>query len=137
MQLIETQQLAADTQTSQTNRGTRYQPKRAEKEHTIFKTATLAFAAIASADTNNISNFVMEQDRGGQVELGTVTATGDGVVEVYTFHKGVVGALIGSEMVKAGANLDVDVNILRQGVDAIAFLKVGGQVVDTQEIDFN
>ena len=40
-------------------------------------------------------------------------------------------------MVKAGANLDVEVNILRQGVDAIAFLKVGGQVVDTQEIDFN
>jgi hypothetical protein len=109
----------------------------------MFKTATLAFAAIAasaaiaSADTNNISNFVMEQDRGGQVELGTVTATGDGVVEVYTFHKGVAGALIGSEMVKAGANLDVDVNIRRQGVDAIAFLKVGGQVVDTQEIDFN
>ena len=103
----------------------------------MFKTATLAFATIASADTNNISNFVMEQDRGGQVEFGTVTATGDGVVEVYTFNKGVVGALIGSEMAKAGVNLNVDVNILRQGVDAIAFLKVGGQVVDTQEIDFN
>ena len=137
MQLIEMQQPAADTQTSQTYRGTRYQRKRAEKEHSMFKTATLAFATIASADTNNISNFVMEQDRGGQVEFGTVTATGDGVVEVYKFNKGVVGALIGSEMAKAGVNLNVDVNILRQGVDAIAFLKVGGQVVDTQEIDFN
>ena len=143
MQLIETQQPAADIQTPQTNRGTTYQPKRAEKEHTMFKTATLAFAAIAasasiaSASIDNISNFVMEQDRGGQVELGIVTATGDGVVEVYSFHKGVVGALIGSEMVKAGANLDVDVNIPRQETDAIVFLKVNGQVVDTQEINFN
>ncbi|AGI66131.1 hypothetical protein OAN307_c03850 [Octadecabacter antarcticus 307] len=109
----------------------------------MFKTATLAFAAIAasasiaSASIDNISNFVMEQDRGGQVELGTVTATGDGVVEVYSFHKGEVGTLIGSEKVKAGANLDVDVNIPHQETDAIVFLKVNDQVVDTQEIDFN
>ena len=109
----------------------------------MFKTATFAIAAIvasasiAFADTNNISNFVMEQNRGGQVELGTVTATGDGVVEVYSFHKGVVGALIGSKAVKAGANLDVDVNIPRPETDAVAFLKVNGEVVDTQEIDFN
>ncbi|AGI67492.1 hypothetical protein OAN307_c18360 [Octadecabacter antarcticus 307] len=109
----------------------------------MFKTVTLAFAtiaasaSIASASIDNISNFVMKQDRGGQVELGTVTATGDGVVEVYSFHKGVVGALVGSEMVKAGANLDVDVNIPRQETDAIVLLKVNGQVVDTQEIDFN
>ena len=128
---------------AQTNRGTRHQPKRAEKDYTMFKTATLAFAAIAasasiaSADTNNISNFVMEQNRGGQVELGTVTASGDGVVEIFDFHKGVVGALIGSTAVKAGANLDVDVNIPRPETDAVAFLKVNGQVVDTQEIDFN
>jgi hypothetical protein len=58
----------------------------------MFKTATLAItaivasASIASADTNNISNFVMEQNRGGQVELGTVTAAGDGVVEIFNFH---------------------------------------------------
>ena len=109
----------------------------------MFKTATFAIAAIvasasiASADISNISNFVMEQDRGGQVELGTVTAAGDGVVEVYSFHKGVVGALIGSKAVKAGANLDVDVNIPHPETDAVAFLKVNGQVVDTQEIDFN
>ena len=109
----------------------------------MLKTATLAIAAIvasasiAFADTNNISNFVMEQDRGGQVELGTVTATGDGVLEVYNFHKGVVGALVGSKTIKAGANLDVDVNISRLETDAIVFLNVNGQVVDTQEINFN
>ena len=50
---------------------------------------------------------------------------------MFEFHKDEVGALIGSEMIHAGANLDVDVNIPRQNVDAIAFLKVSGQVVNT------
>ena len=109
----------------------------------MFKTATLALAAIAasatiaSASINDLSNFSMEQDRGNQVELGLVRATSDGVVEVYTFHKGEVGALLGSTDVHAGANTDVDVQIPRTGVDAIAILKVNGQTVDTQEIDFN
>ena len=95
----------------------------------MFKTATLALtvlaasASIASAD-NQISNFVMEQDRSGQVELGTVTASGNGVVEIYAFHKGEVGALLGFEAVMAGANLNVDVDILRPSTDAVAFLKV-------------
>jgi len=108
----------------------------------MFKTATIAFAVIAasasvaSADSY-ISNFVMEQDRGSEVELGTVRAAGNGVVEVYSFHKGEIGTILGSEAVMAGANLDVDVDILRPAKDAIAILKVDGQIVDTQEIDFN
>lgn len=109
----------------------------------MFKSVSLAFAAlaasasIASADINDISSLVMEQDRGSQVELGTVRATGNGVVEVYSYHKGEVGALIGSEAVHAGVNTEVDVDIRRSGINAIAILKVGGEVVDTQEIDFN
>lgn len=108
----------------------------------MFKTATIAFAvfaasaSVASADSY-ISNFVMEQDRGSQVELGTVRAAGNGVVEVYSFHKGEIGTILGSEAIMAGANLDVDVDILRPATDAIAILKVDGQIVDTQEIDFN
>jgi len=111
----------------------------------MFKTATLALAAIAASATiasaeitSNISNFVMEQDRSGdRVELGTVTANGDGVVEIYTFHKAEIGALIGSEQVNAGANLDVDINFTRINTDAIAVLKVAGVIVDTQEINFD
>ena len=108
----------------------------------MLKTATLALAAIAASATiasagNQISNFVSEQDRSGQVELGTVSATGNGVVEVYTFHKGEIGALLGSEAVMAGANLEVDVDIAFPNTDAIAILKVDGEIVDTQEIDFN
>ena len=110
----------------------------------MFKTVSLTLAAIAASATiasaaniNDLSNFSMEQDRGNQVELGLVRATGDGVVEVYTFHKGEIGQLLGSTNVHEGANLDVDVEIPRTGVDAIAILKVNGQTVDTQEIDFN
>ena len=72
----------------------------------MFKIATFTFAAIAgsasiaSASIVNIPNFVMVQYRSCQVELGKVTTTADRVVEVYSFHKGVVGA-----------NLVVDVNI--------------------------
>ena len=108
----------------------------------MFKTTLIAAAAVAatvsaaSADSF-ISNLVMEQDRDSQIELGTVTAAGDGVVEVYSYHAGVQGALLGSEAVTAGANLDVDIDVARPTTDAIAVLKVNGQIVDTQEIDFN
>ena len=40
-------------------------------------------------------------------------------------------------MVHAGVNKDVNVDIRRSNVNAIAVLTVAGQVVDTQEIDFN
>ncbi|MEL6958138.1 MAG: hypothetical protein AAGL89_04185 [Pseudomonadota bacterium] len=108
----------------------------------MFKTSLIAAAAVAasfsaaSADSY-ISNFVMEQDRDSQIELGTVRAAGDGVVEIYSFHKGEQGALLGSEAVMAGANLDVDIDVRRPVTDVIAVLTVGGVVVDTQEIDLN
>jgi len=108
----------------------------------MFKTLTIAAAAIAASATfasadSYISNFVEDQARDTQVELGTVRAKGNGTVEIFAFHKGELGALLGSEAVMAGANTDVNVDIQRSEVDAIAVLTVDGQVVDTQEIDFN
>ena len=109
----------------------------------MFKTATLALAAlaasatIASADINYINSFAQEQNKDTQIELGLVRAQADGVVEVFSFHKGEVGQLLGSTDVHAGANSQVNVNIRNSGTDAIAVLKVDGQIVETQEIDFN
>ena len=108
----------------------------------MFKSITLAAvviaasASIASAGASNISNFVEQQDSNGLVEMGTVTAEGNGIVEIYSFHKGVQGNLLGSETVKTGANANVRVPLLQQNLDAIAVLTVNGQVVDTQELDF-
>ena len=103
---------------------------------TLTLAALAASVTIASADTSYISNFVQEQHRGGHVELGTVTAVGDGVVEIHDFHNGEIGRLLGSADVSSGANLHVHVNISYPVTDAIALLKVNGQIVDTQEIDF-
>ena len=108
----------------------------------MFKTVSLALAAVAASATiasadSYISNFVEQQTRDSQIELGTVRAAGDGVVEVYSFHKGEIGNLLGAEAVMAGANFDVDVDVRRPTTDAIAVLKVDGQIVDTQEIEFN
>jgi hypothetical protein len=111
----------------------------------MFNSITLATAAIAASasiafadTTNNLSNFVMEHYNSGvQAELETVTATSDGVVEIYIFHKAELGALIGSEQFQAGANLDVDINFIRTFTDAIAVFKVGRKTVNTQKLDFN
>lgn len=109
----------------------------------MFKSVTLAIAAlaasatIASADVNYINTFAKEQANDTQIELGLVRAEADGVVEIFSYHAGQTGALLGSTTVNAGANPAVDVNIKRSGTNAIAVLTVGGEVVDTQVIDFN
>ncbi|MGJ8609616.1 MAG: hypothetical protein ACSHWY_00885 [Octadecabacter sp.] len=109
----------------------------------MFKSVTLAIAAIAasatfaSADTNYINSLAKEQANDTNVELGLVRADQAGVVEIYSYHAGQTGGLLGSTTVHAGANPDVDVNIQRSNTNAIAVLKVGGQIVETQEIDFN
>lgn len=109
----------------------------------MFKTVSIALAAltasatVAAADVSYLSNFIKEQSRDSQIELGTVRAASDGVVEIFSFHKGEVGHLLGSEAVMAGANLDVDVDVRRPLTNVIAVLKVDGQIVDSQEIDFN
>ena len=109
----------------------------------MFKKLTLTAAAIAAtatavaADANYIDAFAKEQNRDTQVELELVRSEGAGTLSIYSFHKGVQGNLLGSEMVHAGANADVRVDISRPLTDAIAVLTVNGVVVDTQEIDFN
>jgi len=117
-------------------------PKRAKKGTTMFKTVSLTLAAIAAsatfaaADTSSLSNFVGEQASANIVELGTVRADAAGVVEVYSYHGGETGVLLGSQKVKAGANSNVRFGIENVGTDAIAILKVGGQVADTQVLEF-
>ena len=70
------------------------------------------------------------------IELGTVNAPAGGVVEIYDFHRGEIGALLGTEMVAAGADFDVRVNVGSRPVhDVIAVLTVDGQVVDTRELE--
>ena len=97
--------------------------------------ATLAAtASVASAD--NYFAFGENLDGASTLEIGLVRAEGAGVVEIYDFHNGELGQLLGTEMVNAGANPDVRVNVgVSPKQDVIAVLKVDGEAVAERDFD--
>lgn len=108
-----------------------------------IKFTALAAAAIATLGTATLadSSYFTYQDRldnSTTLELGTVTSAGNGVVEIYDFHGGEIGALLGSEEVHAGANANVRVPVgASPNFDVIAVLKVDGQTVATRDYNIN
>ncbi len=104
------------------------------------KTIALAAATVAAtasfASADSYFQFNKQLDNASVLELGIVRAEGAGIVEIYDFHKGEIGALLGTEMVNAGANADVRVNVgSRPGQDVIALLKVDGKTVAQRDYD--
>lgn len=107
---------------------------------TKFKTIALAAATIAAtasaASANNAFPFGESFEQTDVFELSTVTADGAGVVEIYDYHNGVRGALLGSEEVRAGANTNVKIDLgLGANKDVLAVLSVDGQEVLTKDYD--
>jgi hypothetical protein len=72
-----------------------------------------------------------------EVELGLVVAEANGTVEIRDYRNGQIGKLLGSEAVKASGNPNVDVEITPSFGDAIAVLKVGDNIVDTEVLNFS
>lgn len=108
------------------------------KTLTIAAALTAATATFAVADTSYIVDFDQERAASSSLDIATIRAASDGVVEIYDYHAGSTGALLGSEQVFAGANADTKVNLGRTPIhDVLAVLKVDGQIVDTLEIDLN
>lgn len=104
------------------------------KSIALIAATVAATASVASAD--NYFEFGERLDNSSVLELGLVRAEGAGTVEIYNFHKGEIGALLGTEMVNAGANADVRVNVgKRPGQDVIALLKVDGETVAERDYD--
>ncbi len=99
--------------------------------------ATLAStASFAAADS--YFEFGENLESASVLDLGLVRAEGAGVVEIYAFGTGEVGALLGTEAVNAGANTDVRVNVgIRPKQDVIAILKVDGQAVAQRDFDID
>ncbi|MBM1220787.1 hypothetical protein JQU17_15640 [Ponticoccus sp. SC2-23] len=92
-------------------------------------------ATIASANVNYFS-VLTDLDSANTLDLGTVRAAGDGVVEIYNYRAGQQRELLGSTMVNSGANQDVRVSVqVAPRWDVLAVLKVNGQIVDSQVID--
>lgn len=106
-----------------------------------IKTAILAATiAVTGSLASAGSNFQLDYniDASSNVELGLIRSEANGVVEVYNFQGGVAGELLGTQNVHAGANRDVRINIgSKPRFDVLAVLKVGGEVVATQEFDVN
>ena len=106
----------------------------------MMKTIALAAAAsVALASTAAADFSFNEMDiSGSTAELGQISVAGNASVNVYDFHGGEQGALLGSTDLAAGANYDVRVKLGQRPVnDVIAVLSVDGQVIDTQEIDLD
>jgi len=102
----------------------------------LIAAAVAATGTAASAD--NYFQFADRLDDRSVLELGTVRAEADGVVEIYDFHKGELGELLGTEMVNAGANADVRINLgNKPRQDVIAVLKVDGQIVAERDYEID
>ena len=96
--------------------------------------ALVGSATVATADS--YFSFNEAEMVSSTLELGTVRADAGGVIEVYDFNAGKLGALLGTETVNAGANYDVRVNVGATPFnDVIAQLKVNGEIADELEID--
>ncbi|MCK0097623.1 hypothetical protein MWU60_18765 [Yoonia sp. F2084L] len=107
-----------------------------------FKSIALVAATVAAtastASADSYFQFGERLDSSSVLELGIVRAEAAGTVEIYDFSKGEIGALLGTEMVNAGANADVRVNLgTRATNDVIALLKVDGQTVAQRDFDID
>lgn len=96
--------------------------------------AAMSFGSVASAESYFTCMNPLPKE--ALLDLGTITAEGDGVVEVYDYHLGGKGDLLGTVEVSQGANSDVRMNIGMPPLgDMLAELKVGDKVVATNVYD--
>ena len=100
--------------------------------------ATVA-ATASAASAENYFEFGERLESSSILELGLVRADAEGVVEIYDYSHGEIGALLGTETVHAGANRDVRVNLGMRPLshDVVAMLKVDGQVVARRDYDID
>lgn len=108
-----------------------------------MKRASLTFALLASigaasmASATDLNSIVQApvQSADSRIELGLVRAATDGVVQIYSYHAGNMGALLGETTVHAGANPDVSVNVgTGPATTVIAVLYDNNGNATTQEI---
>lgn len=103
----------------------------------IAAVATLGLATTASA---NVSYFDFDEriEEGSVADIGLVRSATDGVVEIYDFSAGVLGDLLGTQDVFAGANGNVRINLNGHASDDVyAILRSGDRVLAEQEFEIN
>ena len=102
----------------------------------ILAAAVAATGSFAAADSYFENGRTLDSD--DRLELGLVRAESAGVVEIYDFHNGTQGELLGSTTVNAGANTDVKVNVGAERRQAVlAVIAFDGQPVVSKVYDIN
>ena len=102
----------------------------------ILAAAVAPTGSFAAADSYFEIGVTLEADN--RLELGLVRAESAGVVEIYDFHRGVQGELLGTEMINAGANTDVKVHVgTDRRQDVLAVIAIDGQPVVSKVYDIN
>ncbi len=99
--------------------------------------ATIAATATGASASNYFENG-RTLDSSDILQLGTVRADAGGIVEIYDFHRGEAGKLLGTEQLNAGVNTNVRVKTgLPATSDVIAVLKVDGEVAVSKVYDID
>jgi hypothetical protein len=70
------------------------------------------------------------------VELFAVTASADGIVDIYDYNIQSLGRLMGTQIVTEGANSEMHISLLGRPLgNLLAVMSIDGRVVAEQEID--
>ena len=107
-----------------------------------FKSIALAAATVAAtasiASANNAFPFGESFEQTDQFELSFVRADAAGEIQIFDYHHGVRGALLGTEAVNAGVNTNVKIDLgLGANRAVLAVLNINGQDVLTKDYDVN
>lgn len=109
-----------------------------------FIAASIAAMTIAgAAQAQDMFAFMGNQEEGtGTIIIEPLSASGDGYIAIFDYHKDVVGDLLGVASVNEGANSETRVQVGRPlHRDVIAYLFIGDEfmdpslAVDSVEID--
>ncbi|AJE45488.1 hypothetical protein [Celeribacter indicus] len=105
---------------------------------TLFAAAIVAVAGSAAFAGPNYIRAGEAQSLGKVVNLDIVRADTASTVNIYDFHAGQRGELLGSAHVTAGANSDVKVHLTRPAFrDTLAVLSNGSSEVAITEVSSN
>lgn len=107
---------------------------------TNLKTLVLAAATIAATATTaaayNSFPYGESFAETDTLEFDFVQADAAGTLEIYDFHTGVRGELLGSKALRGGVNTNVKVNLgVSANQDILAVLNVGGEEVLIKDYD--
>ncbi len=109
---------------------------------TLITAAAFATLCVTPALSQNM--FVLMDrsvENASSIQIEPLTATDDGFVAVYDYHRGEIGRLLGVASVHKGANNETRIQLGRQlENDIIALLFIGeigdpSEAVDSVEID--